>query len=90
MSVIRHDGRGEKSARGLRSASLPAWDAFVEEEGFGGEAGEIWLAADLQLQVAQFLASTFTFAARERDVRMVGTCLRNETAERGGGGDGLL
>lgn len=65
-------------------------DAFVEEEGFGGEAGDILLASALQLQVAQFPASTFAFAARERDVGMVGTRLRDETAGRGGGGDGLL
>lgn len=47
--------------------------AFVEGEGTGSEAGNFWLHVDFQLKVAQFPASTFAFAARQRDVRMIRT-----------------
>jgi hypothetical protein len=79
-----------KSFADLVARAFPRGDAFVEDEGAGGEAGKFWLPVDLQLQVAQFPASAFAFAARQRDVRMVRARFWAEAAGRCGGGDGLL
>jgi 23S rRNA (guanosine2251-2'-O)-methyltransferase len=62
--------------------------AFVEQKFLGEIAGEGWLALNFRLQLGEF--SSFAFAARQRDVRLVGARLGSEAAEPGCRADALL
>src|ERR1035441_1426948 len=64
--------------------------AFVEEKFLGEIACEGWLAVNFNLLFSGFLASSFAFAARQSDVRLVGARLGSEAAEPGCRADPLL
>ena len=71
--------------------SRTSWSrhAFVENEYVRDETTESRIAMDFTLELAESAAS-FSFAARQSDMRMVRTSLGDEPAKAGGRGDALL
>ena len=61
---------------------------FIEKEFAGDKRGEVRLAANFCLEFAQ--VAPLAFCARQRDMRLVGVSLGNETTRLGGCGDAFL
>ena len=65
-------------------------EALVEKEFLSDKPGEVWLTAYSGFEFTEALPLTFAFAARERDMRLVGTRLGDEPAKFRRCGDAFL